>query len=72
MAKLSISCWRLRNLKGFPGCCETCHEDADEYGYDLSYPFFNRPREYEVCCKVSTWLKAAFPDAGRSSTLAKR
>ena len=44
----------------FDGCCQSCHEDADEWGYDLCYFRFNGI-EYEVCCQVmlayEEWLK---------------
>ena len=31
-------------------CCISCHEDADEWGYDLMADCF--PETYEVCCRV--------------------
>jgi len=40
-----------------PSCCDSCHEDADEYGYDLCEVEIG-PDEYAVvCCKVSNYLR---------------
>jgi hypothetical protein len=65
MNKRTVTCYHLGKLKGFPGCCDSCHEDNDEYGYLICYPFFERSREYEVCCHVATWLTKTFPDKAK-------
>ena len=33
-----INCWKIRQLRPaetFPDCCESCHTDDEEFGYDL-------------------------------------
>lgn len=32
-------------------CCESCHEDSDEWGYDLC-SVEHDGKKYEVCCGV--------------------
>jgi len=34
------------------GCCGSCHEDVDEYGYTPQY-IETEKGFYEVCCKVN-------------------
>ncbi len=59
--KRVVRCSRLVRVKGFPGCCESCHEDEEEYGYAMC-SHQGRRREYEVCCKVATWLNERVSD----------
>ena len=33
------------------GCCNSCHEDTEEYGYSLQYIDTDKGY-YEVCCKM--------------------
>jgi len=35
-------------------CCESCHEDHDEYGYDLCAITVNG-QKLQVCCHVDIW-----------------
>lgn len=41
---------RLINFKG--SCCTSCHDDQDEYGYELPEIDFNKDRYSTVCCAV--------------------
>lgn len=47
---------RLIKFKG--NCCNSCHEDADEFNYGMVYEEFGKGRESEVCCAVSNALDA--------------
>lgn len=37
-----------------PGCCDSCHIDNEDYGYDMLtlYAPGSSTKYYEVCCKV--------------------
>jgi hypothetical protein len=37
-------------------CCNSCHEDADEYGYEMCHIYIGSDW-YEVCCSVSVAVK---------------
>ena len=39
-----------------PCCCLSCHEDEDEYGYNLP-AFWHRDVEFEVCCAKANFLE---------------
>jgi len=59
----TVRCHRLARLPGFPGCCDSCHDDEEEGygrlpgGEDIS-PY--RCREYELCCRVGRWVSENF------------
>ncbi len=46
-----------------PSCCESCHVDADEYGYDLCEVKTPDGRDALVCCwmmnAIGRWANAA-------------
>ena len=42
------------NVPDCPPCCESCHEDADKYGYDL----LGDGENYSICCKLANWLES--------------
>jgi len=50
-----LHCGDFYHLKEWPGCCVSCHEDNEEYGYDLCSAELGG-MDVECCCKVSTWL----------------
>lgn len=39
-------------------CCDSCHDDFDEYGYDLIHVDLPNGSEALVCCRVSGILDA--------------
>jgi hypothetical protein len=47
------NCEEVKELLGLPDteCCGSCHEDCDEYNYDLCEVAIGG-RDYFVCCKV--------------------
>ena len=49
-----ITCNDFKNVQDRPSCCNSCHDDADEYGYFLSGDGEN----YDVCCTRANWLEA--------------
>jgi hypothetical protein len=53
------TCADLAKEEGFPGCCNSCHEDHD-LGYDLCEryddPQDRNQMSHRVCCKVNTWI----------------
>lgn len=44
-------CDVFRFLDGWPGCCHSCHDDADEGWDDLS-EYRVRGQWVEVCCRI--------------------
>jgi hypothetical protein len=57
---------KIRRLIKFNGsCCQSCHEDMDDYGYYGCSIDFGKDRETECCCAISVaydeWLKAKSP-----------
>lgn len=50
-------CADFAHLSGFPGCCQSCHEDANEYGYSWCEGY-GVLEDCEVCCSVASWLEA--------------
>ncbi len=52
LATIMCVCDVFRFLDGWPGCCMSCHEDADEYGFDLIEHRVHG-RRVEVCCGIS-------------------
>ena len=38
-----------------PDCCGSCHNDADDYDYDLAEIKFGAD-EYVVCCTVGAFI----------------
>ena len=50
-----LHCGNFYHLEAWPGCCVSCHEDNEEYGYDLCSAELGG-MEVECCCKVSEWL----------------
>ncbi len=56
-----ISCWKIHQFRtDIPECCESCHVDHDEFGYDLCAvdgPDGSIGRHSGgVCCTVSLYL----------------
>lgn len=58
-----VSCWKIRQLRPaeeIPACCESCHLDDEEFGYDLCA--VDDPEGHcgnhsgGVCCTVSLYL----------------
>lgn len=47
--------WEIvRRLIGYDGpCCESCHEDNELFGIEMTIIEFGRGRWTEVCCFVS-------------------
>jgi len=41
------------------GCCDSCHEDHQMYGFDLDLVFLPDGRELECCCGLSIWIHEA-------------
>lgn len=41
------------------GCCDSCHEDDEVYGYDLCSVFLPDGRLLECCCSLSLWIRQA-------------
>ena len=53
-----LTCTDLRDQEGFPGCCDSCHDDRDEYGiYDQFEVYVHDGTEYSTCCRVRRWLE---------------
>lgn len=53
-----LYCTDLDKEPGFPGCCDSCHEDAN-IGYDDLAEFYVGERmTHKVCCRVSGWLQS--------------
>jgi len=46
------------DFPGAPGCCLSCHEDANEYGFDLCRVTLKEGEEAAACCSVVNWLEA--------------
>jgi hypothetical protein len=56
-----LRCSDVFEVAGFPGCCDSCHEDAE---YDNCYTLHEgriNPKlgnlDSEICCTVMTWLE---------------
>lgn len=47
-----ITCMDLEDEPWFPGCCDSCHDDANSYGYELFEFVDEDKKEYRVCCRV--------------------
>lgn len=59
-----MSCLDYRNEPDFPGCCDSCHDDDEQWGDALlGDPLTD---EENVCCQVRTWLLKR-KDAGNYS-----
>ncbi len=41
------------------GCCDSCHEDYEDYDYDL-IKFVLDGRQFLICCKASHWAREHF------------
>jgi hypothetical protein len=51
-----IHCTDLAGEPGFPGCCDSCHDDW-ESGYGEPFEHYDGDRlTHSVCCKVTQWL----------------
>jgi hypothetical protein len=50
-----LYCGDFYDMEEWPGCCVSCHEDNEEYGYGLCSAEIDG-MEVECCCKVSTWI----------------
>jgi hypothetical protein len=44
---------------GFPGCCDRCHEDADQWGFDLFEYKLPDGRKARFCCYVQLEINGA-------------
>ena len=54
---MTKSCKDFENHPDWKGCCQSCHEDHDEFNYDLLYVYRNDTYKDEdlyaiVCCYV--------------------
>lgn len=38
---------------GIRGCCDTCHEDDELFGYDMAWVNFSPSVRAYVCCSVA-------------------
>lgn len=50
----------IQKLIKHPYCCNSCHDDADDYGYDLielTPEELGKNRWAEVCCEVANMFK---------------
>jgi hypothetical protein len=60
-----LYCDDLRDKPGFPGCCESCHEEI-RLGYselmELQYDPVTQEVTHRVCCKVMDWLGGIEPE----------
>lgn len=45
------TCYDLKKLGAKYNCCDSCHEEDEEYGYEMSYREVNGV-DYHVCCKA--------------------
>lgn len=52
-----IRCEDLKNEPGFPGCCDSHHDDIDEGIEDELFQRTYKGVNYYVCCWVDDWLK---------------
>lgn len=55
------TCRDFDKIEGFPGCCNSCHDDADEGYGELCHsdiPITSGTTEASVCCKVMLWIDA--------------
>jgi hypothetical protein len=59
----TLVCEDFEDEPGFPGCCDSCHEDANIYGYDMLDGRLDDGRWYSVCCSISRWLDERKPKA---------
>lgn len=52
-----LYCSDLSKMPAFPGCCDSCHDDADAgYGELIERYDDNDQLTHIVCCKVAQWL----------------
>jgi hypothetical protein len=53
-----ISVKRCDDFPDGPGCCASCHEDANEFGYTDAFYDEEMPdgTVVNVCCAVRNWL----------------
>ena len=38
-------------------CCQSCHEDYEELGYDLCITWLPNGQVIECCCSLSNWIQ---------------
>lgn len=52
-----IYCTDLAQERGFPGCCHSCHDDAD-LGYDDLWERYDKDDRvtHRLCCRVAQWV----------------
>ena len=50
------TCFDFKDESGFPGCCDSCHDEQDMGFGDLCGGDF-KGEEVHVCCKVLLWLQ---------------
>lgn len=44
------------SFPGAPGCCNSCHEDQDEFGIEIIGLRYKEKHIGLVCCDVARWL----------------
>jgi hypothetical protein len=53
-------CVDLKDKPGFPGCCHSCHDDAEAgFGYLMERyvgDYQNERLTHRLCCRVNEWL----------------
>ena len=56
-------CSDFMDVEGYPGCCNSCHDDDEEYNYEMCHAYIPTLKgEIEVygCCAVTCWLNELF------------
>lgn len=53
----TLYCVDVERESWFPGCCDSCHDDSDERGYDLFEFVTATGRDAVVCCRVYNAIK---------------
>jgi hypothetical protein len=61
----AIVCMDFADRPGFPGCCDSCHDDANlGYGDNLDCALPGTTVAARLCCRVLGWLDALGETAG--------
>lgn len=66
MAKEFLYCTDFDKLPGFPGCCGSCHDDAELFEMEMiELAEWGEPWRGSVCCSVARWIDEAGIDLDR-------
>ena len=59
-----LACYHIADagLWSMSECCDSCHEDDVEYGYDLCSVFLPDGRVLYCCCRLHLWIEDAVLD----------